>query len=47
MATKAAAVGRPSFSASESSCSASSRLPAGSSFLISFSTARRLYVWFQ
>ena len=34
-------------SASATSCSASSRLPAESSFLISFSTARRLYDWFQ
>ena len=34
-------------SASATSCSASSRLPAASSFLTSFSTARRLYDWFQ
>ena len=34
-------------SASLNSCSASSRLPAASSFLTSFSTARRLYDWFQ
>ena len=34
-------------SASAMSCSASSRLPAASSFLTSFSTARRLYDWFQ
>ena len=29
------------------SCSASSRLPSASSFFVSFSTARRLYDWFQ
>ena len=34
-------------SASLNSCSASSRLPAASSFFTSFSTARRLYDWFQ
>ncbi len=33
--------------ASAMSFSASSRLPSASSFLTSFSTARRLYVWFQ
>lgn len=33
--------------ASSSSFSASSRLPAASSFLTSFSTVRRLYDWFQ
>ncbi len=33
--------------ASAINVSASSRLPSASSFLISFSTARRLYVWFQ
>ena len=31
----------------DSSCSASSRFPAASSFFTSFSTARRLYDWFQ
>ena len=44
---RAAVVLLSSSAACAMSCSASSRLAAGSSFLTSFSTARRLYVWFQ